>query len=121
MVVEATAGKFFVQTGKAPGAGEGRPMTAPDLFGHVNVPPMLVRLERSIDHDKPCCGNVAVVHVRSTGVHAAELRCAGCDRHRGWLPKRAFDFLTTTAQRFGAPAEPIILRDFTIGDHTMTK
>jgi hypothetical protein len=95
-------------------------MTAPDLFGHVAAP-MLVKLARSIDQDKPCCGNIATVLVRHTGVHAAELRCAGCDRHRGWLSKRAFDFLTTTAQRFGAPAEPIILRDFTIGEHAMEK
>jgi len=54
-------------------------------------------------------------------MHAAELRCARCGRHRGWLPKQAVDFINATAARFSPPKEPIIVRDNAIGDHVMSK
>ena len=44
-----------------------------------------VRLDRSIDRQSPCCQNIAIVHPRSEGVHAADLRCASCGKHRGFL------------------------------------
>jgi len=91
-----------------------------DLFGNPVTPVLLVRLDRQIDRDKPCCDNVAIVGP-GKAQHAAELRCANCDAHRGWLRREALDFLTDLSQRFGAPAEPIILRDSSIGDHTMTE
>jgi hypothetical protein len=53
--------------------------------------------------------------------HTTQPDCAiQCGRFRGWLPRQGFQFLTNLAQRFGAPAEPIILRDSSIGDHAMT-
>jgi hypothetical protein len=93
---------------------------APDLFGLVSAPPMRVRLDRSIDRDQPCCDNVATIHAGKPP-HAGELRCSACDAHRGWLRQEALNFLKTTAARFGAPSEPLILRNSTIGDHAMTK
>jgi hypothetical protein len=90
-----------------------------DLLG-TDAPPLRVRLERSIDHEAGCCSNVATVHI-GRGPHAAELRCSDCGAHRGWLPKEAHDFVTQLAARFGAPVEPIILRDQSIGDHQMEK
>jgi hypothetical protein len=51
--------------------------------------------------------------------HCAGLRCCRCGRHRGWLPREGFQFLTDLTQRFGAPAGPIILRDRQIGEHVM--
>jgi hypothetical protein len=81
---------------------------------------MLVRLERTVDLANPCCENLARVRPVH-GPHAAELRCAGCDRHRGWLPKSAMTFLSELAARFGAPSELLILRDSTLGDFKMTK
>jgi hypothetical protein len=89
------------------------------LFGNPVTPPLRVRLDRQTDRDKPCCHNVAIVGP-GKAQHAAELRCAGCNAHRGWLRREALDFLTDLSQRFGAPAEPIILRDQQIGDHVMT-
>ena len=93
-----------------------------DLFGQPASPAigMIVRLERSIDRKRPCHANRAELHP-GRGPHGAELRCVNCDRHRGWLPREALHFLCTTAQRFGAPVELPILRDSSIGDHTMTK
>jgi hypothetical protein len=91
-----------------------------DLFGQAIVPPLLVRLDRTTDRLHPCCDNLAVLRP-GKAPHVAELRCANCNRHRGWLPKAVLDFLTTTAQRFGASADPIILRDSTVGDHVMAK
>jgi hypothetical protein len=92
----------------------------PDLFGHLLPPRLLVLLDRSIDGMELCCNNLASVHA-GRGPHGAELRCSYCDRHRGWLPKAALDFLAETVKRFGAPAEPVVLRDRTIGDHIMEK
>jgi hypothetical protein len=83
----------------------------------VNAPtpnPTLVRLER----DDLCCSNIAEIHP-GTKTHAAALRCAGCGKHRGWLPKVAMDFVTDLTSKFGCPAEPIIIRGSTEGDETM--
>jgi hypothetical protein len=77
-----------------------------------------LKLDRTIDRLRPCCDNVATVD-HGRGVHCAGLRCSRCGRHRGWLPRQGFEFLTNLAQRFGAPTEPIILRDQQIGDHVM--
>jgi uncharacterized protein (DUF736 family) len=81
---------------------------------------MTARLDRTCDREQPCCENIAVIRP-GKAQHAGELRCAGCDRHRGWLPQAAMNFLTAITQRFGAPAEPVVLRDSTIaiGDETM--
>jgi hypothetical protein len=78
---------------------------------------MTIKLDRNVDRQKPCCDNLAVIHPGKPP-HAAELRCAGCDAHRGWAPKPMLDFITETARRFGAPAEPITWRQ---GDTDMAK
>lgn len=80
----------------------------------------LVQLDRRMDREKPCCGNTATIG-GGKGPHAAELRCAGCGRHRGWLPKSALDFVSAVADQFGAITDPIILKDETIGDFKLTK
>jgi hypothetical protein len=91
-----------------------------DLFGS-EAPPLRVQLDRSIDARTHCCGsNIAAIHV-GRGPHAAELKCADCSTHRGWLPQEAHAFLIKTAERFGTPTEPIVLRDSSIGDHQMEK
>jgi hypothetical protein len=91
---------------------------ARDLFSWSPAVSML-RLDSDIDHIKPCCENLALVRT-GQGPHAAELRCANCGAHRGWLKREALEFLNTTVRRFGAPAEPIILRNSTIGSHTVS-
>ena len=84
-------------------------------------PPIGLRLilDRTIDRIRPCCDNIATVdHGRAH--HSAGLRCSRCGCHRGWLRREALKFLTDLSQRFGAPAELIVLRDQQIGDHIMT-
>ena len=44
------------------------------------------------------------------GPHLAELRCARCERHRGWLPRQAHAFLTEIINKFGRPTDPIAIR-----------
>src|SRR5262245_48515596 len=51
-----------------------------------------LKLERKVDREKSCCRNFAVVHA-GKGPHIAELRCANCGAHRGWLPKQAANWL----------------------------
>jgi hypothetical protein len=88
----------------------------------VSVPPapQVVRVDRSADRERPCCENLATIRP-GKGPHGAELRCARCGRHRGWLPKQATEFLDGIANRFDNPAEPAVLRDNSIGDHEMKK
>jgi hypothetical protein len=76
-----------------------------DLIG------LRIELERNIDGPCAVCGDTAVVIGSSAGPHVASLRCACCDRHRGWLPKTVADFLTDLVVRFGQPAEPITIRN----------
>jgi hypothetical protein len=80
----------------------------------------IVRLDRSTDRERPCCENLATLRP-GKGSHGAELRCAGCGRHRGWLPKGATEFLDAIVNRFGYSADPIVLHDNSIGDHEMKK
>jgi hypothetical protein len=68
-----------------------------------------VKLDRDSDRERPCHDNVVVLRPTST-MHAGELRCAHCGAHRGWASKALIDFVNHTVQRFGAPAEPIIIR-----------
>ena len=92
-------------------------MTA-DLFPELDR--AIVRLDRSIDRERPCCENLATIHV-GTGPHGAALRCAACGRHRGWLPNRAIDFVKQITERFGALDRPITLGDQTIGGEALKK
>ena len=68
-----------------------------------------IALERTID--VPCgkCGQTTVVVGLGLEPHVAGLHCASCDRHRGWLPKAAVNFLATTVTLFGKPAGPITI------------
>jgi hypothetical protein len=72
---------------------------------------LYVRLERTVD--KPCaaCGGIVVVIGEGGGQHAASLRCARCNRHRGWLPGAITNFLSETVRLFGVPDEPFLIRD----------
>ena len=90
-------------------------------FAGISTPErMIIELDRTTDRELPCHDNLAFVCATKT-MHAAELRCCTCDAHRGWLSKGAYNFITTTAARFGAPSEPLTLRDSAIGEHSMAK
>ena len=55
--------------------------------------------------DKPCrCGETKLVVGSPKGPHAGSLNCASCNRHRGWIPKRAVYFLTECLRTFGTGA-----------------
>jgi len=78
-----------------------------------------LKLDRTIDRVRPCHSNIATVG-HGQAQHCASLRCVQCGRHRGWLPREGFQFLSNLTQRYGAPAEPIVLRDQQVGEHIMT-
>jgi hypothetical protein len=81
-----------------------------DLFPET-VPPadplygLAVRLP-----DACSCGHNVARIGPPAGPHLAELRCARCEQHRGWLPRPAHQFLTETVSKFGRPTEPIAIR-----------
>jgi hypothetical protein len=56
------------------------------------------------------CGHDAARIGPPVGPNLAGLRCARCDRHRGWLPRTAHEFLTEVVNKFGRPTEPIAIR-----------
>jgi hypothetical protein len=70
-----------------------------------------VRLERSVDVPCVTCGGTVLVIGEGAGSHAASLRCAGCDRHRGWLPSTITSFFSEAVRLFGVPDEPFHIRD----------
>jgi hypothetical protein len=72
--------------------------------------PGVVRLDRTIDQLKPCHDNLAIIRP-GRGPHAAELKCATCNAHRGWLSKTTFEFLTKTVRLFGVPTEPFCIHN----------
>jgi len=88
-------------------------MSEADLFGltapSTSIIGLKVRLDRPVDRDQPCCRNICSIGP-GKGPHAAELRCADCGHHRGWLSKLTADWIGDVAARFGAPTTPIIVR-----------
>ena len=47
----------------------------------------LFGLQVKIERQKACCGDIALIG-HGKGPHYAELICASCGRHRGWLSKK---------------------------------
>jgi hypothetical protein len=70
-----------------------------------------IQLDRTRDVACGDCGQCDVIIGPGTGPHAASLRCASCDRHRGWLPLAFANFLSEMVCRFGRPTETITVRD----------
>jgi hypothetical protein len=83
----------------------------PNMFAQISpLHGLKVKLARNIDQQKPCHRNIAIVHP-GKGPHAGELRCADCDRHRGWLSKEAGTQLLAVTEKFGLPTEPLVIRN----------
>jgi hypothetical protein len=56
----------------------------------------------------PChCGSGTVIIGSSAGPHSASIRCAGCDRHRGWLSRAEVERISAIVGESGRPTEPI--------------
>jgi hypothetical protein len=51
-----------------------------------------LRLSLQGAYTKACCDSVVIVGA-GKGSYAAELRCADCGKHCGWLPKAAANWL----------------------------
>jgi hypothetical protein len=72
---------------------------------------MRIRLKRTIDVPCCACGETVVVIGQGAGPQAACLRCASCERHRGWLPKALFEFLLEMIRLFGPLPDGITIRN----------
>jgi hypothetical protein len=71
-----------------------------------------LKLDRYTDRLRPCCDNIAVV-TPGVGPHAHGLRCEGCERHRGWLPRAGANRLRMLME-FGQLGPLPTLRDHAI-------
>jgi hypothetical protein len=70
-----------------------------------------IQLRRTIDRPCVMCGESVVVIGFGAGPHVASLHCAGCARHRGWLPRLIADFLIEMIAKFGWPPATIAIRN----------
>jgi hypothetical protein len=72
---------------------------------------------------RPCrCGSIESVVGSSAGPHRAELTCAACAVHAGWLSAVTYAGLEDLIQQSGRPEEPISLDQLpTEGRSTMAK
>jgi hypothetical protein len=80
----------------------------------IDVAPLVglrIRLERTIDVPCGVCGPMVVVIGQGAGPHVASLHCAGCERHRGRLPKPIAEFLLAMIDQFGWPPETITIHN----------
>jgi hypothetical protein len=87
-----------------------KPRGQHDLFGATpEERDPLVGLAVQLPDTCRCGANVARIGP-PVGPHLAELRCASCGRHRGWLPRAAHQFLSEIVNKFGRPDTPIAIR-----------
>src|SRR5262249_20876756 len=64
-----------------------------EVEGQREVSPLDgLRLRLEGQYAQGCHNNIAIIRV-GKGLHVAELRCAGCGKHCGWLPKAAANWL----------------------------
>jgi hypothetical protein len=75
----------------------------------MNIIGLKVELD-PIDCGQPICTNVVSIDP-GRGPHIGELRCDGCGRHRGWLPKDVACWLESIVATFGRPTTPIGVRE----------
>jgi hypothetical protein len=71
----------------------------------------LIGLKVKIERATACCANPDIATIsRGAGTHYAELTCAACGVHRGWLSRKTASAIEAIIKRFGAPTEPIVFR-----------
>jgi len=80
----------------------------PTVTPYTKLIGLRVKLDRPIDRERPCCKNICTIGPGKVP-HAAELRCTGCNQHRGWLSKSTARWIKHVATRFGAPTTPIVV------------
>ena len=82
--------------------------------GLPNLSPLVglkLKLERETDLEDACCKGFGIVHP-GKGPHAAELRCSGCGKHKGWLDKLTVNRLLDVLARFPEAKNDVhIIRD----------
>jgi hypothetical protein len=81
-----------------------------DLFAATAPSTSLIGLAVLMPSDCPACGARAAVLGSSRAMHHAAIRCAECDRHRGWVSAAFAAFVGAIVDEFGRPTEPIVLR-----------
>jgi hypothetical protein len=84
--------------------------------GLPNLSPLValkLKLERKADLKDACCNGFGIVHA-GKGPHAAELRCSGCGKHKGWLDKLTVNRLLDVLAHFPeAKTDVHVIRDQT--------
>jgi hypothetical protein len=90
---------------------DGKPRRDQPMIDATTLVGLRISLDRTIDVCCGTCGQTIIVIGNGAGTGVASLRCANCDRHRGWLPKAVADFLLEVISRFGRPTDIITIRN----------
>jgi hypothetical protein len=80
-----------------------RPPAPPTIVG------LYLKLDRACDRKRPCCDRRGMI-CEGVGPHGHALRCARCQKHKGWLKKSAAEVLLAMLKNGRLSAQPI-LRD----------
>jgi hypothetical protein len=82
--------------------------------GLPNLSPLVglkLKLERKTDLKDACCKGSGIVHVGKKP-HAAELRCSGCGKHKGWLDRLTVNRLLDVLAHFPEARNDVhVIRD----------
>jgi hypothetical protein len=84
-------------------------MSQLDMFGAApvdegNLIGLKVKLDRPIDHERPCCRNLCIIGAGN------EISCADCGQQRGRFSPATAQWIASIATRFGALTTPIVVR-----------
>jgi hypothetical protein len=82
----------------------------------IDIAPIIslrIKLQRTTDVPCAACGETVIAIGQGVGPHTASLRCAACERHRGWLSKETAEILLAMVGQFGRPTEPLAIRNST--------
>jgi hypothetical protein len=78
------------------------------LFGEISRDPLL---GLPVHLPSQCrCGATNATIGAGAGPHAASLRCANCNAHRGWVAHATLSFIAEIVNLFGRPTAPITIR-----------
>ena len=80
-----------------------------DLFGPPTSADPLLGLAVKLPKTCSECADLVAIIGAGKPPHSASLLCRSCGRHRGWVSRANYAFLSEIITETGAPRQPIVL------------